>query len=217
VSQRVIRAIRGNLVAWLALFVAMGGTSLAASHFVITSTKQIKPSVLKKLKGKQGARGAQGLQGVPGQAGPAGTVNGAHFTEGEGSQGGRWQELVSGSSSLEFLAVPGIGEIAIKCNAATHSTGVKLTEIPSSTVFLTWGSYPTKQPIKMETDVLKADNPSLEQAFGATESGTGQMIIQASAGLTTSLHTFATITVSPSVTEGFCRFQANYTESQQQF
>ena len=37
-----------RLVAF-ALFVALGGTSLAASHSVITSTKQIKPSVLKSL------------------------------------------------------------------------------------------------------------------------------------------------------------------------
>ena len=48
--HRVLLAIRGNIVAWLALFVALGGTSIAAQHYLITSTSQIKPSVLKKLE-----------------------------------------------------------------------------------------------------------------------------------------------------------------------
>jgi len=202
-GQRLVRAIRGNIIAWLALFVAMGGTSLAASHYVITSTKQIKPSVVKKLKVADAAK----LAGVPASG----------YTLGQGSQGGRWQELVNGGSEASFLLVPGIGELATKCNSATNATGVKLTKEAGSTVFLTWGSYPDKQPVKMETDVLKEGNTSLEQAFEAPEFGTGQMVIQASAGLTTPVHTFATITVSSSVTEGFCRFQANYTEAQQQF
>jgi len=70
--SRIIKAVRGNIVAWLALFVALGGTSLAASHYVITSTKQIKPSVLKSLRGKTGPQGSQGAQGPAGlQGAPA--------------------------------------------------------------------------------------------------------------------------------------------------
>jgi hypothetical protein len=48
---RVARAVRGNLVAWLALFLALAGTGVAASGYVITSTNQIKPSVLTQLQG----------------------------------------------------------------------------------------------------------------------------------------------------------------------
>jgi len=70
--HRIINAVRGNIVAWLALFVALGGTSLAASHYVITSTKQIKPSVLKSLRGKAGPAGPQGRAGPQGPAGPQG-------------------------------------------------------------------------------------------------------------------------------------------------
>jgi hypothetical protein len=53
----------------------MGSSAVAARHYVITSTKQIKPSVLKKLKGAKGprgAQGAQGAQGAKGDTGPAG-------------------------------------------------------------------------------------------------------------------------------------------------
>jgi hypothetical protein len=67
--HRIINAVRGNLVAWLALFVALGGTSLAASHYIITSTTQIKPSVRRAL---HGAEGAQGPQGPAGPQGPQG-------------------------------------------------------------------------------------------------------------------------------------------------
>lgn len=78
------------VIATVALVLALGGTAVAASHYIITSTSQIKPSVLRALRagvrtkgstglagarGPAGATGAQGLagaQGLPGPAGPAG-------------------------------------------------------------------------------------------------------------------------------------------------
>jgi len=78
-----------NVVATLALVFAMSGGALAASKFLITSTKQIKPSVLASLKGKAGANGTAGAQGATGPAGPQGPAgakgeNGASGTNGEG-------------------------------------------------------------------------------------------------------------------------------------
>lgn len=70
---RIFASIRRNLVGWLALFVAMGGTSIAAGRYIITSTNQIKPSVLATLKGEKGAAGTQGSQGAAGSPGAAGT------------------------------------------------------------------------------------------------------------------------------------------------
>jgi hypothetical protein len=60
------------IIAGLALFIALGGSAAAARHYLVTSTSQIKPSVLKKLKGNAGAQGAAGQTGAAGATGPQG-------------------------------------------------------------------------------------------------------------------------------------------------
>jgi hypothetical protein len=74
-------------VALLALFIAVGGTAVAAGHYLITSTAQIKPSVLKKLKGKSGATGPAGALGARGPAGSNG-ANGTNGTNGTNGKDG---------------------------------------------------------------------------------------------------------------------------------
>lgn len=54
-----------NVIAALALVLAMSGGALAADRYLITSTKQIAPSVLRHLRGKRGPRGPAGTPGVP--------------------------------------------------------------------------------------------------------------------------------------------------------
>src|SRR5579859_7794824 len=69
-----------NIASTLALIVAIGGgTAWAATHhhYVITSTGQIKPKVLKKLRGHNGtngANGAAGARGATGATGPSGAT-----------------------------------------------------------------------------------------------------------------------------------------------
>ncbi len=240
--SHLVKAVRGNLVAWLALFVALGGTSLAASHFVITSTKQIKPSVLKKLKGN---RGATGLQGPAGAKGATGTVDTSQFfnkaesdgrylakgaqasdsaelggfaadeyTGGEGSQGGRWQALVDKEEEPNFLFVPEIGELSVKCSLeGAKLVGVKLTQHAGAGVFYTWASYPEKAVSKIETGFLANDDDKFEQTLTSTEHGGGQMIIQAAVPTTTP-QAAATITVSVGIEGPECRVQANYVVSE---
>jgi hypothetical protein len=70
-----------TVIAGVALFLALGGTAAAAHHFLITSTRQIKPSVLRALHGATGKTGIQGPAGpagaigAQGPQGPAGPVN----------------------------------------------------------------------------------------------------------------------------------------------
>lgn len=67
-----------GVIAVAALVFAMVGGAYAAKKYVITSTSQIKPSVLKSLKG---AAGPAGTAGTPGAAGANGT-NGSNGTAG---------------------------------------------------------------------------------------------------------------------------------------
>ena len=79
-----------NVVATLALVFAMSGGALAASHYLITSTKQVSPKVLKKLTGKTGKPGTAGATGPQGAAGSPGApgLQGAKGAEGaEGAEG----------------------------------------------------------------------------------------------------------------------------------
>jgi hypothetical protein len=97
------RMTPATVIATLALLFAMSGGAYAAKKYLITSTKQISPKVLKQLKGANGKNGAvgpagpagagtAGAAGPQGPAGPAGAgakgENGASGAEGkEGKEG----------------------------------------------------------------------------------------------------------------------------------
>ena len=118
------------IVACLALFVASAGTSLAAHHYLITSTKQIKPSVLAKLKGAKGAKGATGDTGATGATGPSdaweATSTGQHtigtgvaYTISVTVPAGSYD--ISGTADLvNWDAVNGAGMYCILYSGTTH-------------------------------------------------------------------------------------------------
>jgi hypothetical protein len=88
---RRIRFSPATVIAGLALVFAMTGGAYAAKKYLVTSTKQISPSVLKQLQGKAGAAGAQGPAGAPGAQGPAGPQGpgGAGGSKGETGAAGK--------------------------------------------------------------------------------------------------------------------------------
>jgi hypothetical protein len=88
----VIAWVRRRVTVTNALFVVlvvfvMSGGAYAAGRYVITSTKQISPKVLKALKGHAGAPGARGLAGAPGPQGPTGPAGPAGATGAKGDTG----------------------------------------------------------------------------------------------------------------------------------
>jgi Collagen triple helix repeat (20 copies) len=93
-----------NVTATVALVLSMTGGALAASHYVINSTKQINPRVLKQLKGAAGAVGVQGTtgpggkEGADGQEGPAGRQGPAGKEGPQGKEGPAGKEGAQGSA-----------------------------------------------------------------------------------------------------------------------
>ncbi|MFL5846469.1 MAG: hypothetical protein ACJ762_17425 [Solirubrobacteraceae bacterium] len=119
------------VVSIIALVVALGGSAFAAG-FVITSTKQIKPSVLKQLKGKRGARGlpgAIGPTGLPGAKGDAGAAGAKGDTGATGSTGAPGVAGATGNTGQTGPRGPS--------DAFTDNQGSTITDLASSADTLT--------------------------------------------------------------------------------
>jgi hypothetical protein len=93
-----------TIIATVALVFALAGTSYAASTYLITSTNQITPSVLKTLKGERGPRGdigAQGSAGLTDATGPIG-LTGAPGTPGaQGAPGATGPTGATGATGIQ--------------------------------------------------------------------------------------------------------------------
>jgi hypothetical protein len=104
-------------MATVALFFALSGGALAAKHYLINSTSQINPKVLKKLAGKTGPTGTQGKEGGPGREGSPGK---------EGPAGKEGKQGVTGpaGSAVAFARVEANGTLD-----ATHSKNIAKAEM----------------------------------------------------------------------------------------
>jgi hypothetical protein len=128
-----------NVVATLALVFAMSGGALAANHYLINSTAQISPKVLKKLKGRKGERGPagpQGPSGAPGTSGPAGST-GAAGAEGPAGQSAPSSLRSGQSESGDYgIRTPDAGTSGFLDTAVTFPTPLP-ANIPESSVIYT--------------------------------------------------------------------------------
>jgi hypothetical protein len=85
----------------LALVLAMSGGAYAAKRYLITSTKQIKPSVLTQLKGAKGPAGPAGPSGSTGLMGATGLTGATGIIGKEGPQGKAGVEGKEGKAGVE--------------------------------------------------------------------------------------------------------------------
>lgn len=88
-----------NVAMTVALVFAMSGGAYAAGKYLIISTKQISPKVLKSLQGKTGKAGVNGAQGPAGPAGPAGPQGPAGPGGVAGAAGGKGENGTSVTSA----------------------------------------------------------------------------------------------------------------------
>src|SRR4051794_24308093 len=92
------RYLRRNLIAYVALLIALGGSSYAATALISgrhiaphsVSKNRLTRLAIRQLRGDRGApgaRGAQGPQGAPGPHGPAGPTGATGATGPQGPAG----------------------------------------------------------------------------------------------------------------------------------
>jgi hypothetical protein len=113
-----------NVTATLALVFAMSGGAMAANHYLITSTKQINPKVLKKLTGKPGTNGTAGATGPTGPAGSPGAAG----AKGEaGSPGKNGEPGKEGKQGEEGQRGPS-DTYEVELSASTSETAADATQ-----------------------------------------------------------------------------------------
>ncbi len=152
-----------GVISVIALVFAMVGGAYAAKKYVITSTNQIKPSVLKAISkpGPKGDTGAKGDNGSAGASGPAGAKGDAGSPGGPGANGtsvttktfaGSKGSCTEGQGGLEVTSASGIATV---CNGAEGEQGQ------------------TGQPWTPD-NALPAGATETGSYFMSSESGTGQ-------------------------------------------
>jgi hypothetical protein len=125
------RVTFANVILTFALVFAFTGGAFAAGKYLITSTKQISPKVLKSLTGKPGKNGAPGTPGAQGPQGAPGAP-GANGKDGAPGTGGAAGEsvtfkAVATSDSAKCGGLGGgeytlAGKTTLVCNGQTGFT-----------------------------------------------------------------------------------------------
>jgi hypothetical protein len=172
-----------NVAATLALVFSMSGGALAATHFLINSTTQINPKVLKQLKGKTGKKGAAGQTGATGPSGATGPVGptgkeGPGGPEGkEGKVGPAGPEGKTGPSGAEGKEGPAGPEGPSKLSAlkevASEEVNVEEGETESAFAECPTGQLPVSGGFDLEgpAPVIEISTAFSEEEEGETHAG----------------------------------------------
>ena len=120
-----MRYIRRNAIAIIALVFATTGTGIAASRYVITSSSQIKPSVLRELSANAHAAevklAASGAHAVRTRVRTVGSVTEQEGTVADPVTGATWKQ---GAEELNLL----IGEVNVTPVDKGNSCGTEHTD-----------------------------------------------------------------------------------------
>lgn len=156
-----------NLAVTAALVFAMSGSAYAANRYLITSTKQISPKVLKTLKGASGQNGAPGAQGPAGPAGPtgatgpqgpAGPVGEAGSTGAPGTNGANGKNGTNGKNGE-----PWTPNNTLPAGATETGTYVLQATSPTSTGGLVQISFPIQLATPGEVGVQIITKKQVEE------------------------------------------------------
>lgn len=98
------RVTYANIAVTVAVVFAMTGGAYAAGKYVITSTKQISPKVVKQLTGKTGPAGPAGVAGPVGPAGSGGPAGKEGIQGKEGKEGIQGKEGTPGKEGSPWTA-----------------------------------------------------------------------------------------------------------------
>jgi hypothetical protein len=122
------RVTYANVASTLALVFGMSGGAFAASHYLINSTKQINPKVLKKLRGRTGKTGPAGKAGLPGAPG----APGAPGSPGVEGKTGPSEAISSRAESVGYPGAPNAAEVVTKVTLGAGDYTLTATATPES-------------------------------------------------------------------------------------
>lgn len=128
---------------------------MAANRYLITTPKQIKPSVLKKLTGKAGRTGATGPTGATGATGAMGAT---------GAQGAAGATGATGPAALSALTRVFGGEYRFEEVGPGTYVGYSIAECPAGTGVVSGGGT-----VENESPFLQGGEPYVNSTTG--ESG----------------------------------------------
>jgi hypothetical protein len=159
-----------GILAVIALVFSMAGGAYAAKKYIITSTSQIKPSVLKKLRGPAGPPGATGATGATGQGGSAGQ-NGADGKTGTNGTNGK--SVVTGSEASGTANCEGRGGAWVEVEGSNQKRYICNGEsgAPSSGTMTGEWSFDTKGAASTLVSFSFPRELSAEPAFNWMGSG----------------------------------------------